>query len=113
MAIHVQSIYTLWVLCSDLVYCVLFPQLLLALFDPKATRLGSYAGMLVSFVLRVSAGEPLLGLPRLLPLPLDDAGTPSVPIKTLSMLAGLATIWVVSRWTLRRCPAVPLAPVEY
>ena len=35
MALHVRSIYTLWVLCSDLVYCILFPQLLLALNDPR------------------------------------------------------------------------------
>ena len=27
--------------------------------------------MLVAFAIRVSAGEPLLGLPRLLPLPQD------------------------------------------
>jgi len=26
MAIRVESVYTLWVLCSDLVYCVLFPS---------------------------------------------------------------------------------------
>jgi high affinity choline transporter 7 len=110
MAIHVQSIYTLWVLCSDLVYCILFPQLLLALFDPKATRLGSYAGMAVSFALRAGVGEPLLGLPRLLPLPLDAAGVPTLPIKTLAMLAGLAAMWLVSRATAARCPAVPLEP---
>ncbi len=44
MALHVQSIYTLWVLCSDLVYCILFPQLLLALKDRRANRLGLVRG---------------------------------------------------------------------
>ena len=44
MALHVRSIYTLWVLCSDLVYCILFPQLLLALKDRRANRWGSVRG---------------------------------------------------------------------
>ncbi len=74
IALQVKSIYMLWVLCSDLVYCVLFPQLVLALWDVRANRWGSYAGMAVAFGLRVAAGEPFLGLPRLLPLPLDAAG---------------------------------------
>ena len=108
MAVHVHSIYTLWVLCSDLVYCVLFPQLLLALYDPRANRWGSYAGMVVSATIRVATGEPLLGLPRLLPLPLDESALPTVPIKTIAMLAGLASMWVVSRATARRCPPVRL-----
>jgi high affinity choline transporter 7 len=112
LAVHVQSIYTLWVLCSDLVYCVLFPQLLLALWDPKANRLGSYWGMAVSALLRVAAGEPLLGLPLLLPLPLDATGTPLVPVKTIAMLAGLATMWIVSRATAASCPAVPLSHAD-
>jgi solute carrier family 5 (high affinity choline transporter), member 7 len=109
MALHVRSIYMLWVLCSDLVYCVLFPQLLLALKDPKANRWGSYAGMIVSLLLRVGAGEPLLGLPVLLPFATDATGAPTGPVKTLAMLAGLLTMWAVSRATAERCPAVPLS----
>jgi high affinity choline transporter 7 len=108
IARQVRSIYTLWVLCSDLVYCVLFPQLVLALWDPKANRWGSFAGMTVAAALRGAAGEPLLGLPRLLPLPVDAAGLDTLPIKTLAMLAGLVTMWAVSRATQDRCPAVPL-----
>ncbi len=108
MALHVRSIYTLWVLCSDLVYCVLFPQLLLALYDRRANRWGCYAGMTVSFTIRLAAGEPLLGLPRLLPLRLDTAELPTVPIKTIAMLAGLATMWIVSRLSARQCPPTAL-----
>jgi high affinity choline transporter 7 len=108
IALQVKSIYTLWVLCSDLVYCVLFPQILLALRDRRANRPGSYAGMLVAFAIRVSAGEPLIGLPRLLPLPQDANGLDTVPIKTIAMIAGLVVMWSVSRLTAVRCPAVPL-----
>jgi high affinity choline transporter 7 len=109
IALRVNSIYTLWVLCSDLVYCVLFPQILLALWDPQANRWGSFAGMFVAFSIRVSAGEPLLGLPRRLLLPQDAAGLDTVPIKTTAMLAGLAAMWAVSRLTADRCPPVALA----
>jgi high affinity choline transporter 7 len=112
IALRVQSIYALWVLCSDLVYCVLFPQLSLTLFDRRATRYGSYAGMTVSFVLRIGAGEPLLGLPALWPLPLDAAGLPTIPVKTIAMVAGLVTMAVVSRATSRWSPPVPLRPAE-
>jgi high affinity choline transporter 7 len=108
IALQVDSIYTLWVLCSDLVYCVLFPQIVLALWDPKANRWGSFAGMAVAFSIRVAAGEPLLGLPRLLPLPRDAAGLDTVPIKTIAMLAGLTTMWALSRMTQTGCPPVAL-----
>ena len=108
MALHVRSIYTLWVLCSDLVYCILFPQLLLALGDRNANRWGCYAGMAVSLVVRVGAGEPLLGLPLLWPLPVDAAGAVTWPIKSIAMLAGLLTMWTVSRATASHCRPVPL-----
>lgn len=112
MAIRVRSVYSFWVLCSDLVYCILFPQLVLALWDPRANRWGSYAGMALAFLLRLGAGEPLLGLPRLLPLPTDASGVPTLPFKTIVMLTGLATIWVVSRMTGRSCAPRPLRPHE-
>ena len=108
LAIRADSVYALWVLCSDLVYCVLFPQLVLVLWDPKATRWGCYAGMAASTILRVSAGEPLLGLPRLVPLPVDAEGVATVPYRTIAMLAGLVTMWAVSRLTQRQCPSRPL-----
>lgn len=109
LALQVESVYALWVLCSDFVYCILFPQLVLALWDARANRWGCYAGLAVSAALRVAAGEPLLGLPRLLPLPVDADGIATVPFRTLAMLSGLATMWAVSRLTAARCPARPLA----
>ena len=91
VALNVRSVYALWFLCSDFVYCILFPQLVCVLYDRKATRYGSVAGYAVSLTLRLAVGEPLLGLPGLIP------GAILVPFRTLSMLAGLATIVTVSR----------------
>jgi high affinity choline transporter 7 len=106
IALRVSSVYALWFLCSDFVYCILFPQLTAALFDRRANRTGALAGLAVSFALRFGGGEPVLGLPRLLPYPMLDAETGAVlfPFRTLSMVAGLLTIAVVSRLTARRDP---------
>ena len=99
------------VLCSDLVYCILFPQLTTALFDRRANRYGSIAGLAVAFTLRVGGGEPAVGLPRLLPYPMIDPVSDAVlfPFRTTAMLAGLLTIVVVSRFTQRVCPPRPLS----
>lgn len=113
LALRVQSVYALWFLCSDLVYCVLFAQLVTALFDPKANTYGSLAGFLVAATLRLGAGETALGLPRWLPYPMvDSSGVVEFPFRTTSMLAGLLTIVVVSRRTQTRQPSVPLRTHE-
>jgi high affinity choline transporter 7 len=114
IALRVSSVYALWFLCSDFVYCILFPQLTAALFDPRANRTGSMAGLAVSFALRFGGGEPVLGLPRLIPYPLVDpaSGTVLFPFRTLAMVAGLATIVVVSRMTAHRDPPRGLNSAE-
>ena len=114
IALQVQSVYTLWVLCSDFVYCILFPQLTTALFDRRANRYGSIAGLIVSFVLRFGGGEPILGIPRLLPYPMIDpaSGVVLFPFRTFAMLSGLGAILIVSRLTHRSCAPSPLGPVE-
>jgi len=112
LALRVQSVYGLWFLSSDLVYCVLFPQLTAALFDPKATRTGAKAALVVTVILRLGAGEPALGLPRLLPYPMIDAATgmSMFPYRTFTMLCGVATLMVVSRLLTSGPPATPLQP---
>ncbi len=93
LAITVSSTYALWVLCADLVYVILFPQLLLALFDRKANIVGATAGLIVSMAVRSIGGEPSLGIPS--PL----SGIDSIPLRTIAMLSGLITIAAVSRLT--------------
>lgn len=92
VALKVQSVYALWFLCSDFVYCLLFAPLVTALFDPRANKTGARAGFVVAILLRFGGGEPALGLPQFLPYPF-----PEFPFRTLAMLCGLVTILVVSR----------------
>ena len=113
LALKIQSVYQLWILCSDFVYCILFAQLLCAIYDPKANRIGSLAGIVVSFFLRFGGGEPALGIPRLIPYPMiAEDGAVLFPFRTLSMLAGLAAIIIVSRMTQKRCPPSSLEKAD-
>ena len=102
LALKVQSVQALWFFTSDLVFVLLFPQLLLALFDKRVNLTGSVAAFVVSFVLRVGGGEPLLGLPALIPYP------ETLPFKTIAASAGLVLLPVVSRMTARWDEAKPL-----
>lgn len=109
IALKIRSVQALWYLCSDFVYVILFPQLVMALFSKSANKAGSIAGLLVSFVLRFGGGDPLLHIPQFIPYPWWDqvAGT-LFPFKTIAMLGGLLTIYLVSRATARVCPPRPL-----
>ncbi len=93
MALEVQSVQALWFFTSDLVFVLLFPQLVGALFDSKANLAGSIAAFAVSLVLRIGGGEPLFSLPALIPYP------EWVPFKTLAAGVGLLLLPVVSRLT--------------
>lgn len=111
LALVTESVYALWYLCADLVYVILFPQLVMALFYRKANRIGSMTGAVVGLVLRVGGGEPVLGVPALIPYPMQDPELGCLfPFRTLAMLAGLISIWIVSAVTQRVCPPQPLEP---
>ena len=105
LALKVQSVQALWFFTSDLVFVLLFPQLLAALFDTKANRTGSIAAFAVSFVLRVGGGEPLLGLPAFIPYP------DTIPFRTVAAVAGLILLPLVSRFTAQWDAAQPLRNV--
>ncbi len=93
MALKVQSVQALWFFTSDLVFVLLFPQLVYALFDRKANLIGSVAAFSVSLVLRVGGGEPLFGVPALIPYP------EWWPFKTIAAGAGMILLPAVSRLT--------------
>lgn len=103
MALEVQSVRALWFFTSDLVFVLLFPQLVCALFDPKTNLPGSMAAFAVSLVLRVGGGEPLFDLPALVAYP------DWWPFRTVAAGVGLVLLPVVSRLTWRWSPPRPLA----
>lgn len=102
LALKVQSVQALWFFTSDLVFVLLFPQLLYALYDARANRIGSIVAFVVSLTLRIGGGEPLLGLPALISYPAE------LPFRTVAAAAGLLALPVVSRLTARVDPPRPL-----
>lgn len=112
LSLQIESVYDLWYLCSDFVYCLLFPALVVALFDPKANRPGALAGLGVATFLRLGGGEPTLGIPSFLPYPMIEEGVVLFPFRTCAMVMGLATMVIVSRITQKRHPSTPLYVVN-
>ncbi len=120
MALKVQSVQALWFFTSDLIFVLLFPQLVFALFDPKANRIGSITAFGVSLILRLGGGEPLFGLPQFIPYPEMFTSNPAswydpqsgvllFPFKTMAAITGCVLLPVVSRLTARFDPPKPLS----
>jgi high affinity choline transporter 7 len=105
VALKVQSVQALWFFTSDLVFVLLFPQLIFALFDRKVNRTGSMAAFVVSLVLRVGGGEPLLGVPALIAYP------DTMPFRIVAAGMGLILLPLVSRATARWDAPQPLRNV--
>jgi high affinity choline transporter 7 len=118
LALRAQSVQALWYFTSDLVFVLLFPQLVCAMFDRRANLAGSVVAFVVSLVLRLGGGEPLLGLPAFIRYPelwahvasidpaawYDASGAMQWPFRALAALAGLVLLPVVSRLAGRRTP---------
>jgi high affinity choline transporter 7 len=123
LALRVQSVQQLWFFTSDLVFVLLFPQLVYALFDPRANRSGSIVAFGASLVLRLGGGEPILAIGPMIPygeifsgvLPgsselwlTADGRATLFPVRTLSALVGLVLLPLVSRLTARWDPPRPI-----
>ncbi|KAJ8321532.1 hypothetical protein KUTeg_000916, partial [Tegillarca granosa] len=100
IAITVQSVYGLYILCGDLMMVIQFPQLTCALWIRFANTYGSALGFIVGFVLRVLGGEPLLNIPTVLRFPFYDEKLGQLFLfKTFAMLLSFITIISVSYLT--------------
>lgn len=102
VALTVDSVYYLSYLCSDLVYVVLFPQLLTVVHWPSLVdTYGCLAGYFVAVVLRVAGGEKGLGIPALIEYPFydEETQTQKFPFRTAAMIAALLTQIITSFFT--------------
>ncbi|XP_076839369.1 high-affinity choline transporter 1 [Brachyhypopomus gauderio] len=101
MALLTGTVYGLWYLSSDLVYVIIFPQLLSVLFVRGTNTYGSVAGYIFGLTLRIGGGEPYLKLPPFIYYPgwyikekvhhnskeVEYFVKQQFPFKTMSMLA--------------------------
>ncbi|CAH8594588.1 High affinity choline transporter 1 [Schistosoma haematobium] len=90
LGISIQSIYGLWYLCSDLVYVILFPQLICVLYVRFSNTYGSLCSYLIGLFVRLTSGESVLKLRPLIAYPyfVDDPNDfyQRFPCKTFAML---------------------------
>jgi len=98
IAIEVKSIYGLFFLCSDLVFVILFPQLVTVVHVPRlANTYGSALAMIVGLTLRLAGGEPLISLQPAIHYWWYDATDGQLfPFRTFSMFCSFATLIVTS-----------------
>ncbi|XP_019644011.1 PREDICTED: high affinity choline transporter 1-like [Branchiostoma belcheri] len=98
MAVTVKTIYGLWYLCSDMVYVILFPQLICVIYLKFTNTYGSLGGFLLGMLLRFGGGEELLFLPAVIKYPFydDSTGTQYFPFRSFAMLCSFVYIIVIS-----------------
>jgi len=97
MALSVDSVYTLWYLCSDVVYVTLFPQLCCVIYFANTNTYGSFIGFIVGILLRVLGGETSLGIPVVIKYPYyTDVDGQRFPFRTLAMFCAFVSILLVS-----------------
>ena len=98
LAITVQSVGGLFLLCADLVFVILFPQLLCGVFIDFTNTYGAVAGYIIGLILRVIGGEKLLHFPPLYKFPgfEEETQTQLFPFRTLAMVVSLISILIVS-----------------
>ncbi len=116
LALFVPSVYGMFIMAADIIYVIMLPQLVAAIFVPFSNTAGAGAGFVMGLALRVAAGEPLIGLPALLRLPLysEDHGQ-LFPFRTAAMLGAFVTILVVSAaaaWFSNRFTTVRVIQLE-
>ncbi|KAH7968524.1 hypothetical protein HPB52_009265 [Rhipicephalus sanguineus] len=99
MALTAESVYALWYLSSDLVYVILFPQLLSVVYlKDYVNTYGSLAAYLVGSFFRAGGGEALLGIPAFIRYPYydDEMQVQRFPFRTFAMCMCFITLLVVS-----------------
>ena len=100
MALTVKSIYVLFVLCSDFVFVILFPQLVCVIHVEKSNTYGSAFAVLIGLILRLGGGEAALHIPPFIHYPFfDDKYGQLFPFRTLSSLVSFLTLVTVSYGT--------------
>lgn len=104
MAMTVKSIYGLWYLSSDLVYVILFPQLVSVVYMRRhCNTYGSLGAYVIGLLLRGLGGEDIVGLPPVINYPFyNEVDGQLFPFRTMAMLVSLVSIVSIStliRWT--------------
>lgn len=101
LAFGEKSVFSLWILSGDLLYCIILPQLTCVLHVSFANSYGMIAGFAVGMVLRILSGEPALSIPPILLYPwwreIDGVIIQYFPFRTFAMICSLVCIVGISK----------------
>ncbi|XP_054633633.1 high affinity choline transporter 1-like isoform X2 [Dunckerocampus dactyliophorus] len=100
LAFNKSSVLALWLLASDLLYCIVSPQLFCVVHLGFVNCYGATSAYIAALLLRVLSGEPALGIPPVLLYPgwREEKGVINqyFPYRTLITLISLVTLVLVS-----------------
>lgn len=101
LAFDDKSVLSLWMLSSDLLYCIIFPQLVCVLHVSFANSYGMIGGYVAGVLLRALSGEPELGIAPALLYPWwrekDGVIIQYFPFRTFGMICSLICIIGISK----------------
>lgn len=101
LAFGEKSVFALWILSGDLLYCIIFPQLACVLHVRFANGYGMIAGFVAGMVLRILSGEPALSIPALLLYPwwkeIDGVIIQYFPFRTFAVICSAVCIVGISK----------------
>lgn len=104
LAMWTEYVHLLWIISADVLYSMMVPQVVCIFYLQRwVNGYGACFGCALALLLRVLVGEPMLGLPNLLPLPwdktLEDGQRQHLfPFRTVIMLISIVIILLMSRF---------------
>ena len=103
LAMTAKSIHLFWIISSDVLYSMMTPQVTCIFYLSRwVNHYGACSGFVLALLLRSLVGEPVIGLPDILPLPWDKIQEDGhrqrlFPFRTAIMLITTGAILLVSR----------------
>ncbi|BES92593.1 solute carrier family 5 (choline transporter), member 7 [Nesidiocoris tenuis] len=98
LACFINSVYDLSLLCADIIFVVLFPQLTLIIYAPSVANIyGSSVSYFTALTLRILTGDDTIGVPASIRWPMFDStrNEQYFPFRTTIMLIGTVIMIVV------------------
>ncbi|XP_077507438.1 high affinity choline transporter 1-like [Amblyomma americanum] len=93
LALSVQSVYELWILCSDVVYILLFPQLVCVFYLKGTNTYGSIMAFFLGAFSRWLCGQPSVNMPATPWMPIyDPPRGQMVPFRFACMALGVSSL---------------------
>lgn len=109
LAMLSRSIHLFWIVSADVLYSMMTPQVTCIFYlSHRVNKYGACSGLVMAIILRVLVGEPMIGLPDVLPLPWDKIQEDGsryrlFPFRTAIMLITTGTILLISQLTVCVC----------